>query len=291
MRLKLFETFNTDKDFLINLIQDSDFGKDYQQAILNTAYSYWNQPNNNKWNYNDMVNNIDDVCSFDPTLMKLSVQIGKYTQQVGNGGHSQYYQNGYSSGGNNNDSDISFHEEMVDYFIELKLDKKLKIGKKVLEIIEAFDIEENDEDYVECEQCYGTGKEECRDCYGTGMVEEWNEEDEEDEEVDCTECSGEGEIDCDYCGGEGEVENYDKGDIDNMGQLDELDNKWYKVSEDFENEFNNYLKDIFSGKKFQKAAIKENKKNVFYLYKSKILNKELEEKYKHLIDSEELGLI
>jgi hypothetical protein len=309
IKIKMFEEYKEkNKDFLTKLVNCEDFQEgDYWQSILTTAFSYWE---NDIKSYSDMVYNIKDVCSYNSDLMTLSVLIGKYNQQVGNGGHLQYYFNGYASEGGrnylNNDADIGLHGYMIELFVQFELDKKLNTGKAVLDVIEKFDIELDNDEYVECEDCSG-GKEECRECNGEGVIEcgECNGEGEiEDDDgdmincpecngegvIECGECNGEGMVDCEYCGGDGEVYNDNKGEIVNDYLLDELDSRWYEIK-NFEEDFGEYIKNEFMKPEFQQKVIDENTENVLKLYNSNILDKNIESKYIHIIESGELGIV
>lgn len=303
-RLKLFEEFEQNNYiFLTNLVKNDDFiNGEYWQSILNVAYDIYNQ----KWNYSDMINNIDNVCDYEPELFKFAVLIGKYNQQVGNGGHTQYYDNGYASYSKDSWSskgDIDLHNDMVNYFEDLDLKDKLEIGKDVYNVINSFEVDIDEDDYVSCEHC-DSGSEECPECYGAGNVEcpecgGDGEDDDGDEcpncggegEVECSECGGEGKVECSECGGDSEIDNDHKGEIENTYQLEELDSKWYDIDDDFEKQFTGYLKSVFRSKEFQEKTIEENVTNVIYLYKSGLLNDDLKNKYNDIIDSEGLGLL
>jgi len=128
---------------------DADFKKgEVLQSILNLGYDRWRKTEG--WAYHDMI-----------TWMKLEygefsalcILLGRYNYQVENGGHTQYYDNGYASKGRGkgvyfggcNSSDIDIHDWMVQRFKKFDL-HTTEIGKKIFEILMAFDVELEDDD-------------------------------------------------------------------------------------------------------------------------------------------------
>lgn len=169
------------------------------QKILNVCYYYWQT--NNGWSYEDMLNNAENLYG---PIAKMAVMLGKYNQQVCNGGHSQYHFNGYSHTGDDEEKDL--HDELVE-LIKKYLDINKKTKQELLSIMESVEVEQNEED--------------CYDCGGSGQIEEedgWGD-DEDDDGLgygeECTTCDGDGFIKC------GEY---------NMGP-DYLDYQYYKINE------------------------------------------------------------
>jgi hypothetical protein len=116
---------------------------DIHQAILNIMYNEWRTIK--AISYEDMVRKFwgeyGDLAAF-------AVLIGKYNQQVCNGGHYQYFDNGYA--GKNMDQDISLHKVLIDLFpIELLNEKDLfqnTIIQKVYTILNKFNVVLYDDD-------------------------------------------------------------------------------------------------------------------------------------------------
>ena len=111
---------------------------DCHQAILDVCYDHWNKDENKGWSYVDMAN----FARFRfGDLIQFLLLAGKYNQQITNGGHCQYYENGYASGKDGYEprrvDTNSLHHEMMTRFKELKLDQH-PIGKEVFKIQERF---------------------------------------------------------------------------------------------------------------------------------------------------------
>jgi hypothetical protein len=74
-------------------------------------------------------------------MASLAVLFGKYNQQVCNGGHAQYFDNGYASAESDgyftSHKDIKLHEKMIKLFKKY-CDIKLKCD--VLNILEQFEL-------------------------------------------------------------------------------------------------------------------------------------------------------
>ena len=104
---------------------------DLHQKILNICYSHWQEKPNNEWSYGDMIENSEKLYG---SFVKWCVLIGKYNQQVCNGGHEQYHYNNYD-GSDEGESicDIPLHEDLVEltekYNINGVFDELLKILK------------------------------------------------------------------------------------------------------------------------------------------------------------------
>lgn len=92
---------------------------DWHQTLLNIFYNWWQ--NNNDKSYSDFARYISKEYGFIFTGLLLA---GKYNQQVGNGGHTQYYQNGYADGigGYNriHDFDHPLHQVLIIWMEEIE---------------------------------------------------------------------------------------------------------------------------------------------------------------------------
>lgn len=110
------------------------------QALLNLGYREWQKDGNGNWDYAQMVAWAADTYG---RAIKFFILIGKYNHQVGNGGHSQYFQNGFADGtggfGSDHDPGIPLHRELVELFDALGL-RQVPIGAKVFDIIKDFRI-------------------------------------------------------------------------------------------------------------------------------------------------------
>ena len=205
--------------------------KNYHQCLLNVVYNDWQTVDRAaqilsrpelSWGYDDALNNA--VKKYGP-ITKLATLIGKYNQQVGNGGHFQYFDNGYANEGggcmsNHDPDELILHQDMIDSMEECKdLFDCCPQYHPVLEIMKRFQPEVDTEAYDECE---------CYNCNGSGTV---SREDEEDEDA------GEWEDQCDDCDGTGyeQCENENRGMLLNQSCLDQLDKEYYQVMEGWMN--------------------------------------------------------
>ena len=91
------------------------------------------------------------------------VLLGNYNYQVSNGGHFQYFDNGYASsnsrGFGGKYTNIDRHEELILLFKELDLENILTFGKKAYDVISSFDIdcvidEDNEDDNYDRDNGY-----------------------------------------------------------------------------------------------------------------------------------------
>ena len=191
----------------------------YWQSILDIGYNEWQKSKNSKWTYESMIDWVREKYGDFAATMIL---VGKFNQQVCNGGHRQYYDNGYASHGGGcftqHGDDIRLHNELLDGMKKLKLDKATDLSKKVYDIMSRFKVEIDDEPYTE--DC-------CYECGGSGQVEnpDYDYEDEDSEVM--TECSN--------CGGSGydEVDNPEYGEPYNTYEWDQLDNEYYALDEEW----------------------------------------------------------
>jgi len=143
------------------------------QSIMNVGYNHWQESEGLKYHaFADFLNN-----NFGP-LAKMSLLLGKWNQQVENGGVVQYFGNGYASresagGCFVEHTDIDLHSELIE-LVESHLDVPCKA--KLLTILKLFCIEE---ETLPCDSCDGNGEVEieyddiavtemCQECSGTG---------------------------------------------------------------------------------------------------------------------------
>jgi len=226
---------------MTKLSQDvnKNFNKEdgYWQTILDLGYNEWQDKENEDVNsYTEMIEWMRNKYG---NFAVLAILLGKYNQQVCNGGHVQYYDNGYASRdddgtrrsgfGHNHGEQIDLHLEIVELMKEFGLDTKSKLSKTVFDIISSFEVRIDNEDYIE-EQCY--------ECDGRGMVEnpnfDWDDEDcDEDEEIECSNCGG---------SGYDEVSNENYGHPENTWDWGNLDDEYYKVCDKWETYFENFVK-------------------------------------------------
>jgi hypothetical protein len=200
---------------------DSYKEKEYHQAILDVAYALWQDKKFKAVNsYAEMVDYMEKKYG---SFTKFIILAGKFNNQVCNGGHTQYYENGYADRkdtgfGDDHDPEIPLHKEMVELMQKFNFNN-ISVGRPVFEIMDALKIEIDDtEQYTTCT---------CSECNGNGAIEQYTDEEDEDGDT-ITE-----EVDCEECGGSGEIEEYneDYGCISNSHLLTELDTKYYQYNE------------------------------------------------------------
>lgn len=180
------------------------------QAILNIAYNDWQREDNN-WGYAQMLKNAEKKYG---ELAMFAVLVGKYNQQVCNGGHSQYWCNGYASaktdGFGTSHDDSELHEELMDLLSKHGLRVSTKHGEAVYQIMTEFL-----EAAGEVDGCF--------ECDGSGHFEAEDEDGSPYEEECCT------------CRGTGVDEN-------TIGDTDHLDTRYYAISEAWEAELEEFFK-------------------------------------------------
>ena len=218
-------------------IEESGEKKDDMLAVLrhlnlnplqaNEVYDYEHQK---QWSYLDMLNHARSEYGEMFYLMTLA---GKYNQQVGNGGHVQYFDNGYGDGdsggfGDEHDTKLGLHREMVRELERTILPLTTGADEAAdltaaISIMKRLRVRVYHDKTVECDcsECDGTGKVDCS-CKGA------------DER--CAECDGSGYVKCMYCDGSGtdECENDRKGCVENTDELSKLDDEWYAIDDRFE---------------------------------------------------------
>jgi hypothetical protein len=118
----------------------------YHQSIMNIMYEQWQKED--AMSYNDILNWFETTYG---SLAKFAVLIGKYNQQVCNGGHIQYFHNGYADGKggfmSDHDPSIPLHKELIKLFMKTNLDDD--ISQQVLRILKCFEIELDEEEELE----------------------------------------------------------------------------------------------------------------------------------------------
>ncbi len=241
---------------------------DFLQAIYDIENCWYENGFND-----DILMKMEKDFGVDFAILTL---FGYYDAQVCNGGHAQYWDNGYasieSSGFANSHKDTGNIDYMVEHFKEVglytsELNKKiygiLEDAQDIFKIFAEGDVDceecdrgEIEEDCGECENGYQLDN--CDTCNGEGEIEVG-----EGEYKDCSECDGVGEveIECRECGGDGKVHNFCEycdgaGYVDPSqeykSQINNLDTKYYKINEDWLD----YLK-VFAENLIKNMASKE----------------------------------
>lgn len=179
------------------------------QAILNVAYDDWQKADN--WSYSYMLDNAELKYG---ELAKLAVLVGKYNQQVCNGGHSQYWDNGYASrytdGFGSNHEEAELHVALMDLLSKHGLRASTKHGEAVYSIMDKFLFATN-EDGI------------CYECNGNGGHDHYDDEGEHEYE-ECFECGGGG------------------GDSSGIGDTAHLDTLYYEINEEWEAELEEFFR-------------------------------------------------
>ncbi len=180
----------------------ADNDKSYHQRILNACYADWQDERNN-WGYAEMLENANEKYG---ELAKFATLVGKYNQQVCNGGHIQYWDNGYASAGSDgcgsHHKDTELHEELLNLLSKYGLRTSTKHGEFVYNLMQKF---------LNGAQESGS----CYECEGQGVFYETDDEGEEYEDECCV------------CGGDGVDEN-------GIGDVEHLDSPYYTVYEEWE---------------------------------------------------------
>jgi len=235
-----------------SFLNGSSIDGDFHQAIMDVGYNWWVDKSDDVNSYDQMIFKMEKEFGYKFALLLL---LGKYNQQVGNGGHVQYFDNAYAS---INNDDIELHKQMIEWFRKAGLDKT-DLGRNIFEIMEdSGDVfEEMVGDNKQCDNCGGSSEveDECPECNGNGTImdncPECDGEGEIDGEVcpecggsgeieiECPECGGEGKVytNCEYCGGSGDNKN------ENCEQLENFDNKYYSI-DGWEDYLNKFSKDV-----------------------------------------------
>ena len=235
------------------LMKDKEFANgDVHQALLDIEHEEWQK---HDWSYDEILNWIDQNLG---ALPLLAMYLAEYNYQVGNGGHAQYFDNGYASsnsgGFGSNYKNIETHENFVELFKELDMPTILPSGQKAYDIMSKFDLNLIDE-IEECQECNGNGTVDCTKCDGDGHIDcpKCNGDGEDEDGNSCDNCDGNGAIDCEDCEGKGYVtceecdgkgEEVAEEDVADRTGWDALDTKWYIIETQLMKEFDNYLKSL-----------------------------------------------
>jgi len=124
--------FKNEKELKTLLLKNEDFSKgDVFHGIIDVLYEDYSSD----INYDDFLNLVKEKYG---TLPCFCVLLGNYNGQVFNGGHLQYYDNGYASSkskgyynrGGNPYNNVDIHEKMIILFEKLKISEH--ISKKLV---------------------------------------------------------------------------------------------------------------------------------------------------------------
>lgn len=136
------------KKILDKIEQTPDFLKgDVHQAILNVGYEEWEK--NQNWNYKDMLEWVEKEYG---KFTKFAILVGKYNQQVENGGHHQYISNSYSGRELQGipDASIPLHKEMISLMRSYEL-HETEIGAKIYKIMVEFNPDVETDEFIDRE--------------------------------------------------------------------------------------------------------------------------------------------
>lgn len=250
----LFKLFKNEEKLKAKLLENKSFANgEVSEAITDIIYDKWQSENG--LSYNDILDWTSNEYGLIPYF---TMMFRIYDGQVCNGGHMQYYENGYASvdsrGFGHSYKNVEQHDDFVYTFKNLDLKEILPDGDKMYDIIESFslDLEPETEEcgncngdgWSSCDECGGEGHVKCDSCNGSGEDEEGNEcsECDGDGVVDCDECNGRGDIRCDECDGTGQYETGEE--IPDSSYWSTLDTKWYQINENIERQYDDYLKTL-----------------------------------------------
>lgn len=129
---------------------EDDPETDLHQKILNIGYNLWKDGS-----YKDAIMQVEEEYG---EFIACMILLGKYNQQVCNGGHRQYYSNGYADGNSYDCSDRDFyhplHKKMM-HFVQ-NIEEEEKIGRELKDklylVMKVFDIADIDKDKTVIEQ-------------------------------------------------------------------------------------------------------------------------------------------
>jgi hypothetical protein len=193
---------NDELKFLKQKIKDKikeDNSSDLHQSLLNIGYNWWNENKVKELSYGDMINHVEKEYG---EFVACMILLGKYNQQVCNGGHSQYYNNGYADGlgGCFSERDFShpLHKKIIKFIknLEPKEEIEILLRNKLYVILNSFQDAHIDTDEKIWEQ------------------EEYYDEEEEE-----------------YQNEEVEVNNDDYGQFINYDLIRKLDDDYYKIND------------------------------------------------------------
>lgn len=149
------------------------------ETFIEKAYARWQSEEGKEWSYQDF---LSEIRSSDGEFGELIILIGNYDSQICNGGHFQYFDNGFADGKvglrsfEKRDYTLPAHNRMIELFWQFKLNEKFLDVYKIMRAFEVEYEEAFEEYYTEsCEYCdNGVTKDndECFECGGTGEIEE-----------------------------------------------------------------------------------------------------------------------
>jgi len=171
------------------------------QQIMDHYFAIWQSPEHKDWHYRDMV-----YCALEQNpLHALAILTGKYNQQVENGGHVQYFENGYADGIGGY---FANHEttDMHDLMLSLMLDYGLDTAPETRDV------------FVIMSRFVTSDELECPECDGNGYFESYDEEEDRTYEDDCCRCNSTGIV----------TETHIDSDL-----ADELDDAYYAINAAF----------------------------------------------------------
>ena len=133
---------------------------DYHQTILNIGYKWWQRAENKNMSY---LNMIDYMAETYGEIFAGFILVGKYNQQVCNGGHFQYYGNGYADGKggcfSDRDFDHPLHRRLISWFEKIIKENQDKdyindLNNAFIVVKKFMDISIDTEEYIEEEVYY-----------------------------------------------------------------------------------------------------------------------------------------
>lgn len=229
------EYFNTNKhheliinkDELINKMKEVGknqdnwgHGEDEMAFDLREVfYKIWQDKDNDAINsYSDMVEYALEKYG---ALPAFTILVTSYIGQVNNGGHAQYFDNGYASRGGQSSGvdDLELHDLMLSLWKEVGINDFSKSAKLCYNVASQVELEKRAED---CQYCDGSGQEEYEEEY----------EDDDGDTYTETEYST-----CGNCGGSGEEDSNEYEIINN----DVLDKKLYESNGRFLHDLDRFL--------------------------------------------------
>jgi hypothetical protein len=230
-------------EFLRSTLQSPDFDPedDLYQAVLDLGYTEWRKPENEMWSFGNMVRWMEENFGRDAALITM---LGKFNQQVDNGGVTQWLDNGYASNapegrrgyqGISPQMNLDLLEQMLDLMASSPIGSlpSADVIKDVLENI-LRTVSGSDQD---CSNCHNHRYVRCEDCEGTGYIE-----DDGGEDTDCLSCSGEGEVPCDDCNSKGRLESdADHGSINYKG-FEWSEDTYFKIEEEWTKQIEGWLR-------------------------------------------------
>lgn len=164
---------------------------DMLSALSQLGYNHWqNKAEPKVEDYNSMV---EITIQLYGEIAGFALLVGNYMGQVFNGGHDQYWGNGYASS-HSRGAAIYNADDMGTHIMMMELMEKLDLITFTRELRELYRIME---EFIESVYPFDPSEEHCPECGGDGTIQrlEYNDETEEEEQVvvDCEDCDGTGE--------------------------------------------------------------------------------------------------